>query len=151
MNKSLQKSLNFALLLAIAAAVSFWFLQLSSPRNTSEELQPVPAGDASPRTQPIDMRAVSGLFGAGLSAPTIRVHVAGVIAQGGKNQDVALLSVDERPAMAYKAGETLGGNAILKHVRADGVVIDQNGALSEVLLPARDPPSGIEPVRSRRD
>lgn len=87
------------------------------------------------------------MFGAGLSAPTVRVRVAGVIAQGGKNQGVALLSIDERPAMAYKAGETLGGDAILKHVRANGVVIDQDGALREVLLPARDPPSGIEPVR----
>ena len=78
---------------------------------------------------------------------TVRIEVIGVIAQGGRDEGVALLTVDGRPAMAFKAGENLGGDAELKRVTGTGVVIEQNGVSREILLPAREAPTGIETVR----
>jgi hypothetical protein len=143
-----RKSVNLILLIAIAGVLTYWILQFSGPSETDERVVPVPTADRAARTQIMNVTPIARLFGSsGPSVTTSKIVVVGVIAQGGKNEGVALLSVDNQPAMAFRAGETISGETILSQVNGNGVILDSGGVRQEISLPARQPPSGIEPVR----
>jgi hypothetical protein len=103
------------------------------------------------------MSAAARLFGAPTGADdighplatdlTARVRLDGVIAQGGKGKGIALISVDERPSLAYRAGEAIDSNLTLADVRADRIVIRTPTGRHEVQIPARAVPVGIVPAR----
>jgi len=142
------KALNLLLLVAIAAAVTFWILQFSSPGSVDEVVVAVPTADRAARTQVMDIAPIARLFGSGeMAMPSSNIAVVGVIDQGGRNKGVALLSVDNRPAMAFRAGEPVSGDLTLKQVKENGVIVESNGMTREILLPARQPPFGIEPAQ----
>ncbi|UCH49327.1 MAG: hypothetical protein JSU95_05955 [Betaproteobacteria bacterium] len=143
-----RKTVNLILLIAIAAVLTYWILQFSGPSETDERIVPVPTADRAARTQIMSVTPIARLFGSsGPSVTTSNISVVGVIAQGGKDKGVALLSVNDQPAMAFKAGETVSGGTTLSQVTSNGVVLDNGGVRQEISLPARQPPSGIEPVR----
>lgn len=148
MTKSQQRILNLLLLIGIAATATYWVIQFATPLRTQEKLVVVPTTDRSARTQTMNVAPIAGLFGSSAVSTTgTNITVVGVIAQGGENKGVALLSVDDQPAMSFKAGDLIGGTYALQRVTANGVVIEQGGIIREILLPARQPPSGISPVR----
>lgn len=148
MTISQRRALNVLLLVAVAATATYWILQLASRTNMEETVVAVPTADRAARTQAMSVAPVARLFGSGeVSLVSSNISVVGVIAQGGKDKGVALLSVDNGPAMAFKAGERINDAAALKQVKANGVVIERNGSAIELSLPARQPPSGIEPVQ----
>jgi len=149
MTKSRLRLLNLLLLVAIAMVSTYWVLQFAAPKVPQESLVAVPIADRSPRTQAMNIAPIEGLFGSSVSgAPTAsNIVVVGVIAEGGKNEGVALLSVDNQPAMAFKAGQAIDGDVSLQRVTENGVMIEMGGSVREILLPTRQPPSGIDPVR----
>jgi general secretion pathway protein C len=145
---SQRKALNLLLLVVIFATATYWVLQLTSATDRGETVVAVPTADRAARTQAMNVAPIARLFGSSeVSSVSSNIAVVGVIAQGGKNQGVALLSVDSGPAMAFKAGQRIDDGSALKRVNANGVVIERNGSALELLLPARQPPSGIEPVQ----
>jgi hypothetical protein len=148
MRISLQSKLNFLLTLAIVATVTYWILQFSSQKATDESMVAIATSDRVARTQPLDTAPMAGLFGASSSgkAPS-EIKLVGVIAQGGKGQGIALLSVGGAPAMAFRVGESVDGDLTLSNVNTSYVVIDDSGALLELSLPERAPPAGIDPVQ----
>ncbi len=142
------RTVNLILLIAIAAMLTYWILQFSVPSETEETVVSVPTADRAARTEIMNVTPIARLFGS--SEPTVtasNIMVVGVIAQGGENEGVALLSVDNQPAMAYRAGEVVSAETILSQVNANGVILDGGGIRREISLPARQPPSGIERVR----
>ena len=141
-----RRTLNFLLLVAIVAATTFWILQFTSPNQSEEPVVAVPTSDRAARTQVLDVAPIAALFGSREvpAASSANITVAGVIAEGGRGRGVALLSVDSLPAMAFRAGDQVSDQTTLKEVKANGVVIESGGITREVLLPAREPPSGIE-------
>jgi type II secretory pathway component PulC len=152
----LRTLVNTALLLGIAAISTFWFLQWASVRTPSEPLVPVPSGDRVARTLPIDTGPAARLFGSDQTgrlaeppqaSPALRIRLDGVIAEGGRGKGIALLSVDERAALAYRAGDAIDAHHTLADVRADRVIIRTGSGRIEVTLPERPPPTGIVPVR----
>ena len=148
MRISLRSKLNLLLILAIAAIATYWILQFSSQNATDESVVAVATSDRVARTQPLDTASVAGLFGASSSVTSSNeIKLVGVIAQGGKGQGIALLSVDGRPAMAIRVGETVDGDMTLATVNAGYVLIERSDGLLEVSLPERAPPAGINPVR----
>jgi hypothetical protein len=148
MTKSPQRVMNLLLLIAIAATATYWVLQFSAPRDTQDKILAVPTADRSPRTQTMNVAPIAGMFGSStVSMAASNITVVGVIAQGGKSEGVALLSVDSQPAMAFKAGEPINADYSLQRVNPDGVIVEQGNTTREILLPARQPPAGIEPVR----
>ncbi len=149
MTKSPQRMLNLTLLVAIAAAITYWVLQFATPNDAQEKLVAVPTADRSPRTQAMNIAPIAGLFGSSVAATSSasNIVVVGVIAEGGKSEGVALLSVDNQPAMAFKAGQAITGDFSLQRVTENGVVVEIGGISREILLPARQPPPGIDPVR----
>jgi hypothetical protein len=148
MRFSLRSNLNLLLTLAIAAMITYWVLQFSSQNATEESLVAVATSDHVARTQPLDTAPMAGLFGGSSSGkPPSEIKLVGVIAQGGKGQGVALLSVGGRPAMAYRVGQSVDRDMTLATVNANYVVIENSDGLLELSLPERAPPTGIEPVR----
>ena len=144
-----RRTLNFLLLVAIFAATTFWILQFSSPNQTDEPVVAVPTSDRAARTQVMDVAPIAALFGSREAPATSSSNIAivGVIAEGGRSKGVALLSVDNRPAMAFRAGDRISDQTTLREVKANGVVIESGGIAREILLPAREPPSGIEAAK----
>ena len=142
-------TLNFLLLVGIVAATTFWILQFSSPNQTDGPIVAVPTSDRAARTQVMDVAPIAALFGSREVpvASSANVAVVGVIAEGGQGKGVALLSVNDLPAMAFRAGDQVSDQATLREVKANGVVIESGGIAREILLPAREPPSGIEAVK----
>lgn len=82
-----------------------------------------------------------------LASPALRIRLDGVIAEGGRGKGIALLSVDERAALAYRAGDAIDAHHTLAEVRADRIIIRTASGRIEVALPERPPPAGIVPVR----
>jgi len=148
MRFSLRSNLNLLLTLAVAAMITYWALQFSSQNVTGESVVAIATSDHVARTQPLDTAPIAGLFGANSAgkAPS-EVKLVGVIAQGGKGQGVALLSVGGGPALAFRVGESVHGAMTLASVNSSYVVIENADGRLELSLPERAPPTGIEPVR----
>lgn len=147
MKISLRSNLNLLLTLAIAATITYWVLQFSSQNKTHESVVAIATSDRVARTQPLDTGPMAGLFGAsstGKSTGTIKL--VGVIAQGGKGQGIALLSVSGRPAMAFRVGQSVDNDMTLATVNANYVAIESSDGLLEISLPQQAPPTGIETV-----
>jgi hypothetical protein len=149
---NLPSLINTLLLLGIAAVGSYWFLQWRSVRTPSEPLVAIPTGDRVARTQPLDTSPAARLFGGVVTASSAsgtpsRIRLDGVIAEDGRGAGVALISVGDRPTLAYRAGEAIDGDLTLAEVRADRVIIRSSTGTQEVRLPERPPPAGIVPAR----
>lgn len=144
-----RRTLNFLLLVAIFAATTFWILQFSSPNQTDGPVVAVPTSDRAARTQVMDVAPIAALFGSREAPATYsaNIAIAGVIAEGGRGKGVALLSVNDRPAMAFRVGDRVSDQTTLREVKANGVVIESGGIAREILLPAREPPSGIDAAK----
>jgi len=127
--------------------MTYWVLQFSSQNATDESVVAVATSDRVARTQPLDTDPIAGLFGASATgkAPS-DIKLVGIIAQGGKGQGIALLSVGSQPAMAYRVGQPVDSDMTLATVNANYVVIESSNGLLELSLPERAPPTGIEPV-----
>ena len=148
MTKPQQRLLNLLLLLAIAAAIGYWVIQFAKPVQKDEKLVAVPMTDRSARTQTMDVAPIAAMFGSSaVSTTATNIAVVGVIAHGGKNKGVALLSVDGQPAMSFKAGDLVGGTHTLQRVTENGVIIEQGGIIREISLPPRKAPTGIYPAQ----
>jgi general secretion pathway protein C len=143
----LARSSALLLAAALAAVATDWLLTLAARRAPLETVQPVARGDAVARTEAADVAPVARLFGGDAAGEEGSIRLLGVIAQGAKGKGIALLAVDGRPAMPVRAGEPIAAGATLAEVRHDRVVIDRQGATREIRLPAKPPPSGIEPAR----
>lgn len=147
MTKSPQRILILLLLIAIAATATFWALQIASVPRTQEQVLAVPTADRTPRTQTMNVAPIAGLFGSSTLSTTVsNITVVGVISQGGESEGVALLSVDDQPAMAFRAGEPINESVSLRRVTTQGVIVEQGGSTRQILLPQRQPPSGIDPA-----
>jgi general secretion pathway protein C len=149
MTRRLPSIINFLLLLALSGVVTYWTLQFIARRTPSERPVPVAANDRKARTQPLDTNGIAALFGGTSSAPgnASRVRLAGVIAEGPQGTGVALLSLDGRPAAAYRAGEPVDAQLLLAEVHADRVVLQTPTGAQDVRLPERPVSDGISPVR----
>jgi hypothetical protein len=134
---------SFLLGLALLALGAYWVLEFGARRLSAEPVVATPTGDAAPRTQVLDTEPLARLFG-GSSAPRSgNVVLVGIVAGGGLDRDVALVSVDGAPAVMAGVGDTLPDGALVIEVRGYGIVVRRGDVLQEILLPV--PPSpGIE-------
>jgi general secretion pathway protein C len=139
MNK-LPKLITFMLAGAVCAVLAFWWVRL-------REVSPPVVAIASPdRPAHFDLAVQTRLFGTRpqvtMSAPSVDIVLGGVIAPGSKKgRGVAVLAVDAKPMRAYRTGDEIAPGIQLVEVQATRVLIEQNGARSEVSLPPTKFPS----------
>ena len=141
--------IDLALLVALAAVVSYWVMQISAQRSPREPLVSIPTGDSVTQNQPLDTAAAASMFGPTSSAQAPgRVVLVGIIGEGGNSSGVALLSVDGQAAAAYRVGDFIHDEQKLVAVHADRIVLDCGaGGNQEFCMPERAAPTGIESVR----
>jgi hypothetical protein len=146
--------LNTILLLALAGVTTYWIVQWTSVRTPAEPLVAVPIGDRVARSEPIDAAAAARPFGGPQSSGvplqaelSSRIRLEGVIAEGGQGKGVALISVDSRPTLAYRAGEAIDNSLVLMRVRADRVTIRSISGTIEVRMPELQTSPGNVPDR----
>jgi hypothetical protein len=120
----------------LCGVLAYWGVQLTAPRAPVAPATLQAAGGERP-----DLSPALPLFGqpAGArveQAPALgNVQVLGVVAAGRLGS--AILIVDGKPARSFAVGDPLGPGQRVSSVRADAVVIDDNGRRAEVPAPAR--------------
>ena len=120
----------------LCGVLAYWSVQLTAPRAPVAPASLQAAGGERP-----DLGPALTLFGqpAGArveQAPVLgNVQVLGVVAAGRLGS--AILIVDGKPARSFAVGDPLGPGQRVSSVRADAVVIDDNGRRAEVPAPAR--------------
>lgn len=119
----------------LCAVLAYWFVQLAAPR---APIGPALAGQGT-RDRP-DLAMAGSLFGTPQRAqvaavPVLgNVQVLGVVSAGRLGS--AIMVVDGKPARSFAVGDSIGPGQRVRSVRADAVVIDDNGRTAEVPAPA---------------
>ncbi|MFP3586284.1 type II secretion system protein N [Paraburkholderia sp. SIMBA_055] len=127
MNALQIRLLSLALFAVFCATLTYWTITVTAMSGA-----PVPAAAAHAQ---VSTDQAATLFGGQLTRTVNQdVHLFGILAltQGA----AAIVSVGGEPPRAVSLGSTLMQGAKLSEVRARSIVIDRNGAHSEVFLPA---------------
>ncbi|MBW0447906.1 general secretion pathway protein GspC [Paraburkholderia phenoliruptrix] len=126
MNALQIRLLSLALFAVFCATLTYWTITLTTMSGA-----PLPA--AAAHAQPSTDQAAT-LFGGQLTRTVNQdVHLFGILAL--QKGAAAIVSVGGEPPHAVSLGGTLMQGAKLSEVRARSIVIDRNGAHSEVFLP----------------
>jgi len=137
---------------AVALAALTWHLLGHSGIAT-----PVPV-TAAPLAPSLDLGAVKAFAPFGIAAPTpiagaagdpstLGLQLRGVMLARPQSASTALISVGTGPAVAYAAGMTLPGGAVLDGIEYDLVTLRVNGALQTLAFPVK-PGGGAPPAAS---
>ena len=148
----------FLLWLAAAATAVAWALPWVRPSAAPDGAAPVavaledvvPPADWGPlltRDQGASAADTAAMAGAADAAGFKLVGVAGPLAPNGRG--VALLSVDGKPAQAYREGESIDGQRVVQQVVAHTVRIGMPGGPPALTLqaPLLPPPASAAPAR----
>jgi general secretion pathway protein C len=130
MNTFQVRLLSFALFAVFCATLTYWIVTL-----TAHQGQPVQA--AAVRT-PVAVEDAATLFGGQLTHNANEdVKLFGILSL--RHGAAAILSTGGEPPRAVSLGGPVMQGAKLAEVRPRSVVIDRNGAHSEIFLPANTP------------
>jgi len=127
-----------SILIAILILLSLWDFWLSF-----STLKPTPSISRDiTAIKPIVNIAELHLFGrydVGLSdlpETNLQLKLQGTLVnQQNKNFSIAIISSAKKPAKVYKIGQSIPGDAIIKEILKDEVIIDNNGTLESLRLP----------------
>ena len=148
----------FVLWLAVGASAVAWIMPWVKPSATEPAAAPVPVamdGAVPPSDwSPLLTRGSAGPAVAPVASDASRFRLVGVAgpvrASGG--QGVALLSIDGKPARAFRPGEVVDGARVVMEVTAHTVKIGVPGAPPSLTLqapllppPATGVPAGFAP------
>jgi len=129
MNALQVRLLSLALFAVFCATLTYWVVTLTAH-------QPGPAAAAA-RT-PLSVEQAATLFGGQLTRSANQdIHLFGILAlsQGA----AAIISTGGEPPRAVSLGSAIMQGAKLYEVRPRSIIIDRNGAHSEIFLPANAP------------
>ncbi len=119
------------LFVALCALATRWVLTFSAM-----DTIPVPKTARVAQTEVVETGAIATLFGGSPQAGVRDVQLLGVIADpvGG---GAAVVSIDNGPPRALRAGAALSPQIRLVEIRDRAVVIERDGARQTIALPAR--------------
>jgi general secretion pathway protein C len=127
MNAIQIRLLSLALFAVFCATLTYWIVTLTALRGG-----PLPAAAVH---APVSIDQAATLFGGQLQRNANQdVRLFGILAL--REGAAAIVSVGGEPPRAVSLGSTLMQGTKLSEVRARSIIIDRNGARSEVFLPA---------------
>lgn len=144
--RRLRLVLNVVLLLAIAhgLATLTWVL-VPAPRMAAPPPQAVAAPAAAPESGAVRVAAMhlfgtappQGANGAPIHAPetTLKLVLAGVLAASDARAARAIIRAPDGTEKPYRVGDLLPGNATLKEIYPDHVLLERNGRYETLPLP----------------
>ncbi|WP_133649715.1 type II secretion system protein N [Paraburkholderia flava] len=129
MNALQIRLISLALFGVLCATATYWVVTLTS--------HPAPVPAAAVRA-PASTEQAATLFGGQLTRTVNQdVHLFGILAL--REGAAAIVSTGGEPPHTVSLGSAIMQGAKLSEVRARSIVIDRNGAHSEVFLPANAP------------
>ncbi|TNE76417.1 MAG: general secretion pathway protein GspC [Gammaproteobacteria bacterium] len=78
-----------------------------------------------------------------LPETNLRLYLRGVMAADGEFPGSALIEDEKRNTEAYLVGDELPGNATLRSVHPNRIIIERGGKLENLFFPEEDDPSGM--------
>jgi general secretion pathway protein C len=133
MNALSTRILSLALFAALCATATYWAITLSAHQ------APLPAAAAR---APLRTEDAAALFGGQLThGPVQDIHLFGILAL--RQGAAAIIGAGGEPARAISLGGNIMQGTKLAEVRPRSIVIDRNGAHTEIFLPANAPGATI--------
>lgn len=146
-----------AAMIAVTAWQAYSFWQSENQRERQQQTEASSAGAAADESTTPDVKLASlDLFGrAGetsgpseidtenLPETNLRLFLRGVLAADGEFPGSALIEDSESNTEAYLVGDELPGNAKLRSVHANRVIIERGGMLENLYFPEADDRSGV--------
>ncbi|CAJ4244063.1 general secretion pathway protein C [Burkholderia pseudomallei] len=136
MNALSIRILSLALFAVLCATATYWVVTLSAHQ------APLPA--AAART-PVRTEDAAALFGGQLTrSPVQDIHLFGILAlQRGAAAIVGIGGIGGDAPHAVSLGSEIAQGAKLAEVRDRSIIVERNGARSEIFLPANTPSPAI--------
>ena len=126
--KRLPLFLTVAAVVLLSVSLAYWGLQLFKPRQRAIAAPPAP-----PVTQ-LNLDAAKGLFGGQIAVAAVsNYQLKGVVAARG-NDSAAILSVDNKPAVALAVGKEVVPGVVVKEVHPKFVLLSEGGVIKRVDL-----------------
>jgi general secretion pathway protein C len=114
----------------LSASLAYWGLQLFKPQQRAIAAPPPPP------PMGINLEAAKGLFGGQISVAAVsNYQLKGVVAARG-DDSAAIISVDNKPAVALAVGKEVVPGVIVKEVHAKHVLLSEGGVIKRVDLPS---------------
>lgn len=130
---------SLALFIALCALATRWVLVFSAMKTI-----PVPQSARVAQTEAVETGAVATLFG-GSQTGVRDVQLIGVVADVADGAGAAIVSLDNGPPKAVRAGASLSPQIRLAEIHGRSVVIERNGVKQEIALPVQTTPSRAGP------
>lgn len=124
---------SFLLFLALCASIAYWGMQMFKP--TARPVAPAPQTQAAA----INTTSAATLFGgkSGDAASNAgNFQLQGVVLASSLANTSVIMSVDGKPAQAFRGNQEIAPGVKVKEVHPGYVVLDDNGASRRVELPA---------------
>lgn len=144
----------------VAANIALQFVPVSNTEAARSTEPVIVTASSAPSTREMARSASSQhIFGeAGSVAPRVvarekkmpetrlKLALVGVYSAQPADQAIAIISANGKPEEVFRVGETVTGQAILKEVHSNQVVIDNNGRQEIVKLPEKVATSSVRNV-----
>jgi general secretion pathway protein C len=114
----------------LSASLAYWGLQLFKPQQRAIAAPPVQPAMA------LNIDAAKGLFGGQIAVAVVsNYQLKGVVAARG-DDSAAILSVDNKPAVALAIGKEVVPGVLVKEVHPRYVLLSEGGVIKRVDLPS---------------
>jgi general secretion pathway protein C len=138
MNALQVRLLSLVMFAAFCATLTYWIVVLTA--------RPPASPSAAAVAPSVTVADATTLFGGKLTREVnSSIKLIGILALN--EGAAAIVSVGDEPPHAISLGGKLGGSGKLAEVRARSIVVEQNGARSEVFLPSN--PAGSPTIYVR--
>ena len=122
-----------AAMVALTAWQGYRFWQMEGQQGQYDNVQPLVSDPAAGREPP----------SVNLPETNLRLFLRGVLAADGEFPGSALIEDDKSKTEAYLVGDELPGNATLRSVHPNRVIIERSGKLENLYFPESEDRSGI--------
>ncbi|MCM0612144.1 general secretion pathway protein GspC [Marinobacter sediminum] len=153
-----------AAMLGVTAWQGYSFWQTESQQSTRNSAETSAEALPPSRQEPTVNLAALDLFGTATSTGTnepvdtenlpetnLRLFLRGVLAADGEFPGSALIEDEKSKTEAYLVGDELPGNATLRSVHPNRVIIERSGKLENLFFPESEDRSGMSFAASNRE
>lgn len=137
-------TINLAALILFAGVLAYWGSVWLAAANAQTDPQTVRGspGAGTSGSSANDLFGIAQREQSNAAAPTVAIHLLGVVADAGGRNGYAVLKVDEKQIVAVPQGEDVAPGIVLAEVHPHHVILERNGSRETVALPEANASTG---------